>query len=289
LLENTTKAPAPRALREGRDESRRAQAAQESFLQGAKNMTYSDESYNLRIELDTKGCDLSAGEISAMEDDLHTLRKLVEDFPVSNLYLTVIHHERSKDYHVKASLALPGKTLFTGDRDTVVHPAYDRCVRKLVKKVEAYKERMHRDAELSKQARGTHHTLDPTRDFDVTRLSEAVDSDDYAAFRVAADAFEEGLTQRIGRWVQRYPEIEASLGEAITISDIVEDVFLNAFDQFPRRPTEVPPGAWIESLIDSSVQALMQSPDEEFANISFARAILGKKRGGGSSVPVNES
>ncbi len=241
-------------------------------------MPYSDESYNLRIELDTKGCELSAGEIADIEENLHTLRNLVKDFPVSHLHLTVVHHERSKDYHVKASLTLTGKTLFTGDRDVFVHPAYERCVRKLVRKVEAYKQRMHRDAELSKQASGTHHTLKPTQEFDITRLNDAVTSDDYAEFRRAADVFEEGLTERIGRWVQRYPEIESSLGETVTISDIVEDVFLNAFDQFSRRPDEVPPGDWLESLIDPSVQALIQSPDEEFANISFARALLEESR-----------
>lgn len=88
------------------------------------------------------------------------------------------------------------------------------------------------------------------------------------------DAFEERLTDRIGRWVQRYPEIESQLGETMTIPDIVEDVLLYAFDQFAQRPDEVPPGDWIESLIDPTVQALIQSPDEEFANISFARAVL---------------
>ena len=103
-------------------------------------MTFSDESYNLRIELDTKGCELSADEIARMEEDLGTLHKLVEQFPVSNLYITVIHHPRSNDYHVKTSLALPGRKLFTGDRDTVVHAAYERCLRKLTKKVKAYKQ-----------------------------------------------------------------------------------------------------------------------------------------------------
>lgn len=237
-------------------------------------MTYSDESYNLRIELDTKGCQLSAGEIANMEEDLHTLRRLVRDFPVSNLYITIVHHARSNDYHVKTSLALSGKTLFTGDRDMVVHPAFERCIRKLVRKVEAYKQRMQGDADLAKQTSGTHHTLNPTQDFDVTKLEQAVANDDYAAFRRGVDVFEEGLTERIGRWVQRYPEIETLLGDTITISDIVEDVFLNAFQQFSQRQDEVPPGDWFESLIDPSVQALIESPDEEFANISFARAIL---------------
>ena len=87
--------------------------------------------------------------------------------------------------------------------------------------------------------------------------------------------FESPLHERVGRWIQRYPEIESRLGDSITIADIVEEVFLNAFEQFPQRPQEVPPGEWFEGLIDVSVQALLQSPDEEFANISFARSLLG--------------
>ena len=237
-------------------------------------MAYSDESYNLRIELDTQGCELSADEISDMEDGLHTLRQLVQDFPISNLQITVVHHARSEDFHVKTSLVLTGKTLFTGDRDTQVHPAFERCIRKLVKKVQAYKAQMRGDAEWAKQAEGTHHTLIPTRDFDMSQLDKAVENDDFASFRKAVDVFEAGLADRIGRWIQRYPAIESQLGETITISDIVEDVFINAFEQYPQRPEEVPPGSWLESLIDPSVQALLQSPDEEFANISFARAVI---------------
>ena len=86
--------------------------------------------------------------------------------------------------------------------------------------------------------------------------------------------FEGSLRRRVGRWLQRYPEIESELGETITISDVVEDVFLHAFDSYSERSRSVPPGEWLESLIDSSVQALIQAPDEEFANISYSRAIL---------------
>ena len=240
-------------------------------------MKYSDESYNLRIELDTKGCELTETEIEDMEQDLHTLRQLVQTFPVSNLYVTVTRHSKRGDYHVKTSLALSGKTLFTGDRDVLFHPAFERCARKLVKKVTAYKQRMHGDAELAKHAGGTQQTLNPTQQIDISALAAAVADDDYAAFRRAADVFEQGLTERMGRWIQRYPAIEARLGENITISDIVEDVFLNAFEQFSQRPDEVPPGEWFESLIDPAVKALLESPEEEFANISYARAMLEKR------------
>jgi ribosome-associated translation inhibitor RaiA len=237
-------------------------------------MKYTDESNGLRIELDTKGCEMSPDEIAKLEEDLHTLRQVVEDFPVADLTVLVIHHARSDDYHVKTSLALPGKRLFTGDRDVLVHPAYERCLRKLVKKVQAYKERMNEHAEWSKEAGGTHHTVLPNQEIDVAALEAAAANDDYRAFRCAVDPFQGAMTERVGRWVQRYQEIEAMLGETVTVSDIVEDVFLNAFEQFVSRSADVPLGHWLEGLIDPTVQDLIQSPDEEFAKISFARATL---------------
>lgn len=237
-------------------------------------MTFSDESYNLRIELNTQGCELTENEISDLEDGLFTLRNLVEKFPVSNLYITVVHHGRTDDYHVKTSLALPGKKLFTGDRDTQIHPAYERCIRKLVKKVQAYKQQLRGETEYVKQAEGTHQRLSPSQNVDVLELEASVNADDFASFRRAVDVFESALSDRIGRWIQRYPEIESQLGQGITISDIVEDVMVNAFDRYPQKPEGVPTGMWLESLIDPTVQALIQSPDEEFANISFARAVM---------------
>jgi ribosome-associated translation inhibitor RaiA len=235
-------------------------------------MTFSDESYNLRIELDTKGCELSASEVEDMEEDLDTLRDLVEDFPVSNLYITVVHHQRSDDYHVKASLALSGRKLFTGERHAKVHPAFDSCVRKLTKKVRAYKHEMRVGADAAKQAAGTRQDVHPSGELDLNALVVAVDTNDYPAFRREIDIFEPSLMERIGRWIERYPEIRSQLDQPISVSDVVEEVFLNAFDRFKTRSHNVPPGKWLESLIDSSVQALLQSPDEEFERVRFSKS-----------------
>ena len=98
--------------------------------------------------------------------------------------------------------------------------------------------------------------------------------DDYPAFRRAVDVFEKFMTERVGRWLQRYPEIESSLGQTVTVSDIVEDVFLTAYEHFLTRSEDVPPGDWLEGLIDPTVQALMLSPDEEFARICYAKTAV---------------
>ena len=235
-------------------------------------MMFSDQSYNLRMELDTKGCELSASEVEDMEEDLDTLRDLVEDFPVSNLYITVVHHQRSDDYHVKTSLALSGRKLFTGERHAKVHPAFDSCIRKLTKKVRAYKREMRVGADASKQAEGTRQDVQPSGEIDVNSLVEAVDANDYTAFRREIDVFESSLMERIGRWIERYPEIRSQLDQPMSVSDIVEEVFLNAFDRFETRSHDVPPGQWLESLIDPSVQALLQSPDVEFERVRFSKS-----------------
>ena len=41
-------------------------------------MKYSNQSYNIRIELDTQNCELSAAEITQVEESLSPLRELVE-------------------------------------------------------------------------------------------------------------------------------------------------------------------------------------------------------------------
>jgi hypothetical protein len=73
----------------------------------------------------------------------------------------------------------------------------------------------------------------------------------------------------VGRWVERYPEAASALGEGLTISQIVEEVFLNAFERYRDRPPPLRMGQWLESLIDPSIQQLLKHGDEEQENLSF--------------------
>ena len=236
-------------------------------------MKYSDESYNLRIELDTKECELSSIEIEKMEESLRSLRQLVASFPISNLYITVIHHPRSREYHVKTALALSGEKLFTGDRDNAVQAAFERCVGKLVQKVAAYKARLRHDSVKKKQQAGTDQALISAGDLDIDRMDRAVANNDYPDFADALDVFTGPLTDRIGRWIERYPTLQSRLGTDITISDVVEEVFLTAFEQFPDRPREVPAGDWLEKMIDPAVHALIDASQEELSNISYLKSL----------------
>jgi hypothetical protein len=236
-------------------------------------MQRTDEGRQFRIQLDTKHCTLGPGEVAKMEGALGHLARVAQSFPVSDLYIYVRRHARSNDYHVKTSLVLPGRTLFTGDRDVLMYPAYERCVSKLVQKVEAYKRALSNQEEVAKQEKGTHKQVAPTSDPDPATLARAVAAADYAAFRRATLGYEEPVRLRVGRWIQRYPEAEAQIGRRLAIGDFVEEVFLNAFERYEHRPGGMALGEWLESLIDPSVKALLDHPDEEKENINFARTV----------------
>lgn len=236
-------------------------------------MTFSDKTENIHIELDTKQCDLTADEITRMETALDPLAKLVETFPTCDLYITVAFRPRTNEFEVKTSLLLPGRTLSTGDHDDHSYPAYERCIRKLVKSVTAYKDRLSQHDEQSKTEKGTHRELLPTQVPDAEAMARAVADGDYVAFRRATYTYEEPLRKRIGRWVQRFPEVEARIDDTLKINDVVEEVFLTAFDQFDDRPHDVTFHDWLERLIDPSLKLLIRNPDEELENIDMARSL----------------
>jgi ribosome-associated translation inhibitor RaiA len=236
-------------------------------------MTFSDEIDHLRINLDTKNCQLSAAEIGKLESGLAPLRRPVRQFPVADLYITIDHHARSNDYHVKLSLVLSGRTLFTGDRQSHHYPAFERCVHKLVNQLEWYKQNLGARDELAKHRKGTHQEVLPTQEPAGDLLEEAVGAGDYVRFRVETFVYEEPIRKRVGRWIERYPELEALMLREVTIEDVVEEVFLTAFDRWNERPDEVRFGDWLDGLIDPAVKMLLRNRDEELENIRFARTL----------------
>ncbi|MEW4527121.1 hypothetical protein [Maioricimonas sp. JC845] len=234
-------------------------------------MKYSDQSYNLKIDLDLRDCDLTPGEIEKFESDLGTLARLVEDFPVSDLHVTIAHFPRSTEYQVKTALVLPGRTLATADRNEQAHPAYEHCIRKLIHKVTAYKQRMGNADKVAREQVGTQFQIEPTQIPDFEALHQAVQDNDYAAFRRQGDAYSAPLRKRIGRWIQRYPELQARIGEQLSIADIVDEVLINAFERFGQKPDEVPMSDWLEQLVEPSLADLIRHTDEELENISQLR------------------
>jgi hypothetical protein len=236
--------------------------------------TIPGQGHPLQIQFETKGFEPSAETIAKMEAGLSSLRRVTAHFPVAKLLITAFRNARNNDYTVKTSLVLMSTTLFTGDHDVHVYPAFERCVGKLVNRVDAYIDSLSNAPETRKQQKGTRQEVYPTRTPDVAALESAVRKGDYVTFRRAAEVYEVPVRDRVGRWVQRYPEIEARLAAAdLSLDDIVEEVFLNAFERYDARPEPVRLGEWLEELIDLSVRALLARPEEEKENIAFARTL----------------
>ncbi len=237
-------------------------------------MAYSDQADKLRIELDTKHCTLSGDEIQDLERALDPLRKPIEKFPVAALYVTIEFYERSNDYRVKTALRLPGTSLVTGDLDKAYLPAFERCVRKLLHKVLAHEGQLGGDEARAKLAKGTRQDAAPDLPVeDIEEVRRAVEQNDYATFRDRLLMYEEPLRKRIGRWIQRYPLLNAQLGERFSLADAVEEVFLNAFERFDDWPQAVPLSTWLEHLIDPSLKILSTDTIKELEAISFARSL----------------
>jgi hypothetical protein len=67
--------------------------------------------------------------------------------------------------------------------------------------------------------------------------------------------------------------VQEKVGTDLAIADVVEAVFLNAFEGYEQRPERIRLGRWLENLIDGSVKGLLRNPDEALENISFARSL----------------
>jgi hypothetical protein len=226
----------------------------------------------MQIDLDSKHFAPTPGDLQLFEESLSPLRRLVEHFPVATLHVLIEFHKHSTNYDVKTSLILTGQTLVSCESGTTPHPALERCVANLVEDVQGYKGRLGQVPERQKIEKGTHQNLQPSVDPDPAALDAAVRSGDFTAFRTATFGYEEALRDRVGRWVQRYPEVNARIDKDFTIADLVEDVFLNAFEGYDKRPHDVRFGDWLDHLIDPTVKALASHPDEELENVNMARS-----------------
>jgi hypothetical protein len=236
-------------------------------------MRYIDDRTRLRVEIQSQECTIPQDELARMQASLTSVGEVVQDFPNSELWVKIIRHPR-QDFHVDARLKLPGRTLSSGDRDLYLDSAFQRCVRKLTFKAEEYVRNPDREAVAMA---ATLESLDRDammpEERDAGPLGEAYRGGDYRAFRIALSDYEEWVRKRVGRWLQRFPEAQARVGDGLRIGDVVEEVFLNAFERFGRRPVEVPLNQWLDELIDPSVKTVLRHPDDVGENASMARTV----------------
>jgi hypothetical protein len=235
-------------------------------------MKFPDHGVRFPIELDTRHYTPPSAELEKMRSGLEPLLKAVEHFPVASLHILVEQFPRTYTFRVKLSLPLTGTTLVCLEDHPQLHAAYERCVDNLLREVEAYKARLGNESEIQKQEKGTHQELHPDHDPDPAAIEAAVRAADYAAFRTATIGYEEPLRKRIGRWVERYPAVVARIGKGLEINDLVEEVFLDAFEGYGRRPAGLRFGDWLERLIDPAVKEVANGHKGELDNARFARS-----------------
>lgn len=234
-------------------------------------MTFSDQSYNLLVDLDMKHCELPPDELNKMEAMLSPLNDMVRNFPKSKLHVLVSFRHRTTDHVVRTSLILPGHTLVSSEHHELAHTAFEHCIDNLVRELRRYKDQLGAVAEQAKQQEGTHHELVPTVPPDAEAIEAAVREGGYAAFRLATSGYEGPVTAQVGRWVERYPQVAARLGVDVQIGDLVEDVFLIAFEEYEYRPKEIRFGEWLGRHIDTAIRAMAAHPEEELENINMVR------------------
>jgi ribosome-associated translation inhibitor RaiA len=229
---------------------------------------------SFRVEITTKECEIPPDERARLQSALTSLGNSVKGFANPSLVVRVVYHPRSEVYHAEFKLKLPGRSLLTAEEDPYLDTALSRCVAKLTRKVEAYKEHpdAHAVAEAERRAALDENVVAP-EDPDAGPLAEAVNAGDYRKFRTALAGYEEWLRKRVGRLVQRHPEAQARVGNELLLGDVIEEVYLNAFERFTRRPTDVRLSEWLEGLIEPSIHALVQHPEEEATAASLARTV----------------
>jgi len=240
-----------------------------------------DETSGFRLQIDAHHYQPSPAEIERLTAEINEMARQLDAFPVSDFHVLIERNNRSNDFSVKVTLILPGTTLVGNDHDPALHAAFERCLASLTENVRAYKDRLGRVEDRQKVEKGTYQDLMPAPAPDDVALAGAVENGDYAAFRAALLVYEEALRKRAGRWIERYPEMDAQIGRRLEVADVVEDVFLIAFEQYPRRHQELRLGEWLEGLIDPAVKALRAGGDEELENVNMARSAVEAEQGRG--------
>jgi hypothetical protein len=169
---------------------------------------------------------------------------------------------------------VPGATLFAGDYDRSAVPAFDRCMSSLVRQVSDYKEHPNRQAEgVAAREKTLDEQIIAPEDPAAGPLGRAVEAGDYQRFRNVLIHYEDWLRKRVGRWLQRDANAEARLGRDFSIGDLLEEVYLNAFERFTERPTVVPLHQWLDDLIDPSLKVMLRHPEEERENAAMVRSL----------------
>jgi hypothetical protein len=237
-------------------------------------MTPLDKRASFHVEITTKGCDLPKDELARIQKSLAPVAAAAEAFPTARLWVKLIYHPNSRVYHAEAKLKLPGRTIFSGGHDPYLDSACQTCVRQLLQRLEDYQRNPNQDAvERARRLQALGNNIVMPRDPDAGPIAAAVNNGEYRAFRNALVSYEDWLRNRVGRWLQRYPEAEERIGDGLLIGDLVEEVYLQAFEQYARRPKDTRMSEWLDRLVDAATTEFLRNPDEVREEASLARTV----------------
>lgn len=228
--------------------------------------------HKLQVQFDLHECRFGADALSDMADCLDPVARQVGNFPVADARVQIEWNGRNSEYTVKLALILPNEVLVTSDHDFDAGTALRRATSSLEHAVRRFKEQLDQVADRRRVETGTRQAVAPTGSVDLAALDRAAASADYPAFRSAVAPYEDALRTRIGRWVERYPDMAARVGRGIRIADLVEGVLLTAFEKHAARPANERYGDWLETLIDEEVRAFAHDPEGELENVNLARS-----------------
>jgi len=228
----------------------------------------------LRVEFTTKDCRIPEDERARLQASLAALGDAVKDFAGTALGVRVVFHPRSRTHHAELRLRLPGRTLYASGEDPYLDAALQRGFARLTRKAEAYRQRPDPEAVAAAERRSSlGDAVVAPEDPAAGPLAEAAGAGDYRRFRTALAGYEDWLRLRVGRLIQRDPEAQARLGKELRLGDVVEEVYLEAFERFTGRPTDVRLSEWLDGLVVPSIRALLRHPDEEGQAASLARTV----------------
>jgi DNA-directed RNA polymerase specialized sigma24 family protein len=179
--------------------------------------------------------------------------------------MSIVYHPGQEEYHAQAWLKVPGKRFVSGRYSPWLDYSIMRCLAKLRRHVESYRENPNADAirESKRQLELQNHVVTPT-EHTTDALGQAIQRQDYRAFRRALSGYEDRMRAQVANWVRRYPQMTRRLGEDIEMDDIVEEVFLMAFEGFPERQEQTI-SEWLRHFIDPAVKAIWHDEAEREA------------------------
>jgi hypothetical protein len=224
----------------------------------------------LDVDIDVQQCQMPADERTRIQEDLERLAEELLEFSASQLRISIVYHSRQEQYHAQAWLKVPGKRFVSGRYSPWLDYSIMRCLAKLRRHVESYRENPNSDAirETAQRLELQNHVVPPTEHI-ADALGKAIQRQDYRGFRRALGGYEDRTRAQVANWVRRYPQMTHLLGQDIEIDDIVEEVFLMAFEQFPEQ-LEQTISEWLRQFIDPAVKAIWHDESEREA-AEFAR------------------